>query len=227
MQIAEAMVEVEFEEYRTSEEKQKLYDAVFAKHRITQVKYDSSLIWYGENMDLYMAIYKLVLKDIEKNLAAMSDVKQDPLSGEMSAKDSLDIWIQSDNFMFNSKNRFDRLVFDIKPQQPYISSSSYVLGFNIWGILPSMQNKPRIKLSVVQGDTIISVRQEIQEDGYWETVIKTVETRQVNRIFGYVIMNNAEKFRHIYLDEIKLMKYNKPLQADSVLVEEKLPAQVQ
>ncbi|MDR3266488.1 MAG: DUF4296 domain-containing protein, partial [Tannerella sp.] len=54
MQMAEAMVENEFEKYRTSEEKQKLYDAVFAKHKITQAKYDSSLIWYGENMDLYM-----------------------------------------------------------------------------------------------------------------------------------------------------------------------------
>jgi hypothetical protein len=68
MQMAEAIVSVEYEKYGTPEKKQKVYDAVFHKYGITQAEYDSSLIWYGKNMDLYMDVYKLVLKDIEKNI---------------------------------------------------------------------------------------------------------------------------------------------------------------
>jgi hypothetical protein len=210
MQMAEAIVGVEYEKYRTNEDKQKLYDAVFAKHKITQAKYDSSLIWYGENMDLYMAVYKLVLKDIEKNIAAMGDIRQDPLSGEASAQDSLDIWIQGNAFAFRAEDVFSPLVFDIKPKLPYASGSSYVLGFHVWGLRPFMKDRPRVKLSAVQGDTVIVVRQEIPEDGYWETTLHTLETKPVNRIFGYVFMNNAGTYHRIYLDDIKMMKYNKP-----------------
>jgi hypothetical protein len=217
MQIAEAMVETDYNHYRTNEEKQQLYDAVFAKHRITQPEYDSSLVWYGENMDLYMRIYKLVLKDIEKNIAAMGDIKQDPLSGEMSTKDSLDIWIQKDAFAFKPENMYARSVFDIKPTIPYTQGSRYVFAFDVWGLSPSMRYKPRVKLSVVQGDTIVTVNKEITEDGHFEAVLKTIEARPVNRIFGYIFINHAEKYRHIYLDDIQLMKYNKSLEADSIV----------
>jgi hypothetical protein len=222
MQMAEAMVETEFEKYKTNEEKQQLYDAVFAKHKITQAKYDSSLIWYGENMDLYMSIYKLVLKDIEKDIAAMGDIKQDPLSGEMAAKDSLDVWIQRNAFVFKPRNMLTRLVFDIKPQLPYSHGSIYTFGFNVWGVLPSMKDKPRVKLSAVQGDTVIFVHKEIIGDGYFEATLKTIDTMQVNRIFGYVFVNNAENCHRIYLNDIQLMKYNKPLQLDTALVKEAL-----
>ncbi|MDR2147684.1 MAG: DUF4296 domain-containing protein, partial [Tannerella sp.] len=202
MQVAEAMVSVEYEKYRTTEEKQKLYDAVFDKHGITQAEYDSSLIWYGKNMDLYMAVYKLVLKDIEKNIDLLGDVKQDPLSGEASTRDSLDIWIQDNSFAFAHGTSFAQLIFDIKPQVPYSQGSIYKLDLNLCGILPAMRDKPRVKLSAVQGDTVITVSREIQGDGYHETTLKTVENRQVNRIFGYVFINNTEKFHRIYLNDI-------------------------
>jgi hypothetical protein len=218
MQIAEAMVEIEFEKYKPDEEKRKLYNAVFEKHKISQAKYDSSLIWYGENMDLYIGIYKLVLKDIKKDIEAMADVKQNPLSGEVSTKDSLDIWIQENAFVFKPENMFAWLVFDIKPQIPYLKGNTYILDFNVWGVLPSMRNKPRVKLSAVQEDTIITVDKEIMEDGHFETALKTVDTKQVSRIFGYVFIGNVGNGRRIYLNDIQLMKYNKPLQADSALV---------
>ncbi|MDR0836057.1 MAG: DUF4296 domain-containing protein [Tannerella sp.] len=222
MQLAESMVEIDFEKYNRGEEKQKLYDAVFSKHKITQAKYDSSLIWYGENMDLYMAIYKLVLKDIEKSIAAMGNIKQDPLSGEVSTKDSLNIWIQGNTYTFKPEGMSTRLVFDIKPQMPYTNGSTYIIGFDVWGVLPSMRPKPRVKLSAVQGDTIITVIKEIAEDGYNETTLKTVEAKPVNRIFGYVFINSAENYHCVYLNDIQLMKYNKPLEADTALVVEEL-----
>jgi hypothetical protein len=216
MQMAEAMVETDRNHYRTNEEKQQLYDAVFAKHKIMQAEYDSSLIWYGENMDLYMRIYKLVLRDIEKNIEEMGDIKQDPLLEDMSAGDSLDIWIQRDAFAFEPENMYARLVFDIKPEIPYTQGSTYILGFDLWGLTPSMHCKPRVKLSAVQGDTIVTVNKEITEDGHFEAVLKTVEARPVNRIFGYVFINHAERYWRIYLDDIRLMKYNKSLEADTL-----------
>jgi hypothetical protein len=211
MQLAESLVEVEYDKYRTNEERQKLYDAVFAKYDITQAKYDSSLVWYGKNMDKYMNIYKAVLKDIEANIASMEDVKQDALSGDISLQDSLDLWIQKEGFTFKPTPAFNQLVFDIKPQTPYISGNSYVIEFNVWGVSSRIQEKPRLKLSAVQQDTIVYFDSEISDDGKKMFTLKTIDSLQVNRIFGYIFMNNAKPAHQVYIDDIKLMKYNKPL----------------
>lgn len=209
MQVAEAIVETNSETYGTSEKRQAVYDGVFLKHHITQAEYDSSLMWYGQHMDLYMRIYKLVLKDVNENIAALGDIKPDPLSGDVSAKDSVDIWLYSRKYAFGPERVFSTLSFDIAPQKPYSSGSSYVFGMSVWGVPAHLKHKPRIHLSAVHADTIISVNQEISGDGYFETVLRTIATKQVKRVYGYVQVNMADASYHrIYLDDIQLMKYN-------------------
>jgi hypothetical protein len=226
MQLAEAMVETGYETYRTGDERQTVYDGVFAKHRITQAEYDSSLVWYGENMELYMRIYRLVLKDINDHIASMGDIKPNPLSGDVSAKDSIDIWIYNRSFTFKPEQVFNALTFDITPQKPYSSGSSYVFGMSVWGIAPNLKHKPKIRISAVHADTVISAGRDITGDGYYETVVSTVATKQVKRVYGHIIINDSEAspYHRIYVDDIRLMKYNygsKALtapQADTLLI---------
>jgi hypothetical protein len=225
MQIAEAIVETNYESYKTSDERQRVYAAVFAKHHITQAEYDSSLVWYGENMDLYMRIYNLVLKDINVSIASMGDIKPSPLSGEVSARDSIDIWIYNRSFIFETGRIFNTLTFDIEPQKPYSSGSSYVLTLSVWGVSPYLKHKPKISINAMHNDTIISVNKDITGDGYYETVIRTVATKQVKRVYGYVMMNDADaSYHHIYLDDIRLMKYNYGSQALTAPKTDSLPS---
>ncbi|MDR1380107.1 MAG: DUF4296 domain-containing protein [Tannerella sp.] len=226
MQIAEAIVETDYESYRTSDERQVVYDAVFAKHHITQAEYDSSLVWYGENMDLYMRIYRLVLKDINENIASLGDIKPNPLSGDVSAKDSIDVWVYNRSFTFRPERVFNALTFDIKPQKPYSSGSSYVFGLSVWGIFPNLKHKPRIRINAVHADTVISVNRDITGDGYYETVVRTIATKQVERVYGHVIMNDANASYHrIYMDDIRLMKYNYGSKALTAPQTDSLPSQ--
>ncbi|MDR1098144.1 MAG: DUF4296 domain-containing protein [Tannerella sp.] len=209
MQIAEAIVETNNESYRTGDERQTVYDAVFAKHHITQAEYDSSLVWYGEHMDIYMRIYRMTLKDVNENIALLGDIKPNPLSGDLSAKDSVDVWVYSRHHSFRpERGTLNMLTFDISPQKPYSSGSSYVFGFSVWGVSADMKHKPRIHINAVQADTVISVSNEITGDGYYETVLRTVATKQVKRVYGYILMNDPTASCRIYMDDMKLMKYN-------------------
>jgi len=230
MQLAEAIVETEPEIYRTSDERQLIYDAVFAKHKITQNLYDSSLIWYGQNMDLYMRINKLVVKDIEQRIEALGDIQPDPLSGEVSARDSIDIWIFDRNFSLTPEKTFNTLTFNISPLKPYSSGSSYIFSVNVWGVSPSMKHKPVISIRAVQDDTIISVNTQITGDGYYEAILRTVATKQVKRLYGYMTVNDADNFYHkIYFDDIRLMKYNygsKALTAPTALSQDSIATEI-
>ena len=210
MQLAEAFVEKMPESFPTSDDRMTVYEAVFAKHQITQAEYDSSLIWYGKHMDLYMGIYRLVLKDINANLTAYTAVKPDPISGDVSDSDTVDIWIFDRSHVFKPERVFNTLRFDIFPHNAYSSGSSYVFQLSVWGIPPLLKNKPKIHLSALQADTIISINKEITGDGYYEAVVRTIDSLDVKRIYGYIYLNESDAaFHRIYLNDIRLMKYKK------------------
>jgi hypothetical protein len=207
MHIAEAMIETKYDDYRTSDERERVYNGVFAKHNISQAKYDSSLIWYGKNMDFFMRIYKLVTIDVNESILKLGNIKPNPLSGEMSNRDSIDIWIYNTYYAINDRQAFQTLTFDIEQEKPYSRGSSYVMGLTVWGLSP--ESKLRLGLRAEQKDTIIYVHQDITSDGYYEAVIKTDTTKQVPRIYGYIRMIETDTLYHqIYLNDIHLMKYN-------------------
>ena len=52
--LAEAMIGIDYNAYKSDSMKQALYESVFRKHGITQALYDSSMVWYGKNMDIFM-----------------------------------------------------------------------------------------------------------------------------------------------------------------------------
>ena len=68
MLLAEAMVNVDYNTYKSDTMKLALYESVFRKHDITQAVYDSSLVWYGRNLDIYMEVYNRVLADLNEGM---------------------------------------------------------------------------------------------------------------------------------------------------------------
>ena len=75
IQLAKAMISVENKQFADSLQRAELFQSVFRKHGITQAVYDSSLIWYGRNLDIYMDIYDRILKDLNERQNALGDVQ--------------------------------------------------------------------------------------------------------------------------------------------------------
>ena len=208
MQLAEAMVETLPQSYPNSNEKQTVYDGVFTKHRITQAEYDSSLIWYGKHMDLYMGVYRLVQKDINASIALLDNIRPNAISGDFSDSDSIDIWIYRRSKRFSAVHAFNGLTFDIAPEKPYPSGSSYVFQLSVWGLPPVLKNKLKVHVSAIQADTIVSANKEITGNGYYEAVVHTIDSLDVKRIYGYVFMNETDAaFHPVYLNNLRLMKF--------------------
>ncbi|WP_102408148.1 DUF4296 domain-containing protein [Parabacteroides bouchesdurhonensis] len=207
MQLAEAMIGTDYKKYPDQASKEALYQSVFRKHGISQALYDSSLIWYGKNLDIYMKVYDRVVRDLNKQITNLGDVQAD--AAPSSTRDSVDIWPRRPFMTLSPKAIFNGVVFDIRPEKDYSSGSIFVLGMNVWGINGQMKEYPEIRLSAVQGDTILTVNNKIVRDGYSETILETLPTRKVKRVYGYIRMNSTDScYYKIYLDNISLMKYN-------------------
>lgn len=209
MQIAEAIINQNPSDYPDSEHKEALYQSVFRKHKIKEALYDSSLIWYGKNLDIYMKVIERTEVDLRKTNDLLSD-KLKNKSDEPHRIDSIDIWNASRSMIMEAQKGGNRLVFDIKPQNNYPSGSIFVMSFDVWGLNPTMRQYPEIRLSADQGDTIVTIRHKILADGLQETVLRTLPTKQVRRVFGDIYMegkNNTAAYR-IYLDSLSLMQFN-------------------
>lgn len=204
MMVAEAMVN---NSYYNDTMKLALYQGVFRKYNVTQAQYDSSLVWYGRNLDIYMKMYNRMIVDLDKRIAALGDVQAD--AGPASNRDSLDIWPRRNMFIMEPRSLFNGVAFDIKPEANYSSGSSFVLGVRFWGLKKDVKFKPELRLSAVQRDTIITISKEIGQDGYYEAVLRTMPTRQIQRVFGTIRFENMDSAYHkVYVDSLSLMKYN-------------------
>ncbi len=210
MQIAEAMIGTDAKAYESDAEKDALYQSVFRKHKITQADYDSSLIWYGRNLDVYMQVYDLVLAEMNDRQKALGDVQA--TAAPVSKRDSVDIWPRLTYLTLSPKAVFNGVTVDIKPDKNYPSGSTFVLGLRVWGLNDAMKSRPTVKLSANQGDTTIIVNEKIMHDGYHETVLRTVPTKQIRSVFGSIRMeergNNKDAYFKIYVDSLNLMRYN-------------------
>lgn len=209
MQLAEAMISTDYEKYKDDTEKEALYQAVFRKHEIEQAVYDSSLIWYGRNLDVYMQVYDLVLAELNERQKALGDVQAS--AAPVSKQDSVDIWPRLTYLNFEPRALFNGVTINIKPETNYPSGSSFVLGMRVWGLNDKMKNRPEIRLSANQGDTIITVNDKILHDGYHETILRTLPTKQVKSVYGFIRLDGKDdstSYFRIYVDSLNLMRYN-------------------
>lgn len=215
MQLAEALINADNKTFSDDLHKDALYESVFKKHKTTQTVYDSSLVWYGRNLDIYMKVYDRVYADLDTRLKDLGDVQADAINTTKS--DSVNIWPRRAGLTLTPDALFNGVTFDIQPETPYSSGSSLVLGMNVWGLNGNMHNLPELRLSVDQGDTIITINDRILKDGYHETILKSVPTKQVRRVYGHIRLDNSDpsSYSKVYMDSLNLMRYNYGRLADT------------
>jgi len=213
--LAEALIETNRQVYPDSLRKAALFQSVFRKHNITEAVYDSSLVWYGKNMDIYMQVLDLALNDVNARIRDMGDVQAS--AAPNSNQDSLNIWPRRNYMVLHPKALFNGVTFDIQPERAYSSGSSFVLGMRVWGLTDKMKFVPEIRMAIDQNDTVLYMNEKITKDGYYQTILKGIPTQQVKRVYGYIRMDNTnDNYYKIYVDSLSLMKYNygSPAMAD-------------
>ena len=207
MLLAESMVYVDNQKFRSDTMKQALYESVFRKHGIDQALYDSSLVWYGKNLDLYMKVYERVQRDIEKDINNLGDVQAKATIATVNM-DSVNIWPRREYVEFSPRSLFTGVTFLVQPEMRYSSGSSFVLRMNVWGVNKDKGLVPEIRIYADQVDTTIVVNDRVLTDGFHQTVVKTVPTKNIRKVYGYIRMNNADStYYKVFMDNLKLIKY--------------------
>ena len=206
MHLADAIISSDPYNFQNDEDKKALYQSVFEKHRVTEAVYDSSLVWYGKNLDVYMQVYNMALIDVKKKIEETVVVKPEMvITGN---EEIVNIWSIGRYHSFYPFSLSNSLIFNFKPEEDYSSGSIFVLGLQVMGLISGMQSPVEVHLRAEQNDTTIIMKNSITSDGYHEMILRTLAIQRVKRVYGYIRFNeNVVPYHKIYLNDLSMMKY--------------------
>lgn len=208
MKIAEAMIDFNSNIYRDSLTRDRLFQSVFKKHKITQAEYDSSLLWYGRNLEIYMSVFDQAVKEIDDYLALNKSDDVEVISAGM--EDSVNMWPYKSRYTISSIDMSPLFVFTIKPKTYFDGETTFEFETQVWGMHSGIQSYPELYICLQQRDTMVYLTEPIRKNGTFRVSLEGSPSYPIQKIYGYIYKKPEPTFHKIYLDTISLIKYRTP-----------------
>lgn len=206
MEMAEIIINENPDVYMSLDKKKALFRSVFEKHHLTEAEYDSSLMWYGRNIDIYMQVYDRAIEEVDERIKDMGDMQVEAFDAPYA--DSINVWVDKKYYVFFPKAVSNMVVFDLKPVEPYSADSRFVWEMQFWGLSSDKKQYIELNLRVDQMDTTVMAKAEINTDGLHRLTLHGIPDKPVERIYGYIRMKSSiVPYRKIYIDGLRLTKY--------------------
>lgn len=189
MELAEAYVNTQGSS--SNDERVEIGRRVLEAHGVSEETLDTTLAWYGRNMDNYSELFEKVDAEIEKRRKKYTEIPNDV------NKESDNLWPYMDHLIISDLTEEEGFSFSIP--KPDIDKG-YVLKFSFF-----LPNSTGIK-------GVLGVE---YEDGYGEASIfngsknhieisvQTDSAKSVHKIFGSLLLKDV-KSKPVYIDSIAL-----------------------
>ncbi|MDE6549170.1 MAG: DUF4296 domain-containing protein [Muribaculaceae bacterium] len=195
IQIAEAYERNgDAHEYLNGRDRELIGRGVLMKHGVTVEEMDSTLAWYGRNMDEYSKLYKKIDAELNKR-----QLKYARAAGESENEGSLaDLWPYSRHFVLDQRSLTDGITANIPVTE-------IALGDKLtWKMVVDGASSRNLTLGVdyENGTSDIYHISNKGFDKWVELSLQTDSTLAVNRIFAIADFNNSTN--RVLIDSIQL-----------------------
>ncbi len=121
----EGVVDLQGSHYRNDSVKKVLKQSIYMHHGVTQEDVDTSLAWYGHNIDVYKEMYGMVIKQLEDELND-ADIAADGKSVQVSVVgDSVNVWSELPYRRFSPQSPSDFIRFKFNSDENWEKGDSY------------------------------------------------------------------------------------------------------
>lgn len=203
MYVAESVTDVNRTKYYTAGNdslRKVLKQSILQRHGITQELLDSSLMYYGRNLDKYVEVHDLIVEKLEQRLS-QSDAAMARAGGSM-AGDSVNSWPGAPEVIISRRSPQQMLTFALIPDDNWEKGDQYV-----WSIKTLNMRLPGSWMMAVDYPEGITeyTHGQFQGEGLNQLRLITDSTRMPTRIYGSLTVNPA-RGEIIYLDSINLTR---------------------
>lgn len=234
--LAEATMETDYQNFDSPEKKEAYIHEVFKAHNVTQARWDTSLSWYSDRIDLYLR-----MNDSVKARLKRAQVEIDTKVAQQSMQQtSSDPSLFSDSyippyFSFTWPNTRNGFTFRLDSTEIAALTTQEVFDFSFQtiGIPPKFDSKLTSTLTLVYQDTTLYQHERVTENRNYKIPIdKIIENDTLVQLNGFVHLQHDEKtmprvqLYNIYLGNVDLIQSVDTIENDTLNVEPLLPGEV-
>lgn len=210
---SEAIIEKDYNKYGSIEQKKQMRNAVLRKHGVDQAAFDSSLMWYGHHLPMYIKIYNNVIERLKSEDEAVKVLIAENNSQPLSRPgDSVNIWSKDRFYAFEPYIGRSVLTFDIPADDNYREKDIFILKLK-FSMLPRRNEQyPHVTLAVKhKNDSIRFASTDIKRNG-WATFRVEADSSTISKIYGNIVVPSRPNWIRTYADSISLtrIRYKKP-----------------
>jgi hypothetical protein len=180
-----------------SSAKEKLLNSVFQKHQINAQTFDTSLVWYNQNMEKYLKVNGRV-KERFSSLSDNFKTRIDQAEREKRAAELQNLFPVTTSFFLQSPGFFqNRHVF--KTDSLHLETiRAFYLAFQVLGVRDSVY--PTLTFCLQTGDTVFVNRDTIRAGGAYSRTFSVPAQYTVKEIYGVFSIPDEEKNRILFND---------------------------
>ncbi len=207
--IAEAIIENDYQGFDTPEKKEAYINRVFEQHNVSQARWDSSLAWYSDRIDLYLRMndsVKARLKRAQGEIdAQMALESQRPTFHDPSLYSESYIPLHYSFTSHGIRSGF-RFRLDSTEIASTIPEDTFLFTFHVIGVPPAYPEPPTATLTLTYGDTTLYHSLRLTENrGYRVDASKQIDNDTIKQISGFVnLQTHAGTIPRIQLHDIYL-----------------------
>lgn len=201
----EAVMTLNHSKFPTDEKRRAMREAVFMRHNTTKADFDTSLIWYGNNLDVYMDVYDQVIDRLKKENEAIKElIAQENVQTLTDAGDTVNIWKEQNWHIFDSDKGQNVLAFNIDKDENFERRDHFALRFHAINVPQNSDTK--VYLAVRHNNHIIHYNYGEVRNGWNTLKVQSDSIANLNDVYGYVVMPPRHDKHRMYIDNIELTR---------------------
>lgn len=209
---AEAYIDSHSADFQNDSSKMMLKQSVFMKHGVTAAEFDTSMVWYSKNIDVFLDVHDKVRQRYEEeerqlNLAmgkvtAVGHRRTRGISYK-NFGDTADLWESARQLIVSRNISNSVLPFEIKSNQESQKGDKYCLRMKLTNNKSSVQAFVGI---IYNDETYTCIERRSRVDGWLNVEVQGDSLKNIRKVFGYLKANEVADNVILYVDSIMVLR---------------------
>ena len=198
----ESVVELNRAKYPNDSTRKMMKHSRFLRHGVTQEQFDTSLVWYGHNIEKYIEVYDKVIEELEGEIK-LADVSTDGSRVQMAVVgDSVDAWgdVRFRQFAYGEPS--DILKFNMRRDENWEKGDVYTWRFFVRKRISPMTWTLAADYNDGSTDYLSG---SVNSEGWQEVSFTTDSAKITSNLYG-TIMLQPNLLESAYVDSIMLIR---------------------
>ena len=198
----ESMIDINHNQFSSDSMRKVMKQSVLDAHGVSQERWDSSLAYYGRNIEEYIELYDIVIEDLEKQLKSVNVTSGGENVQMAVVGDSADTWDQPRLRRFSPKQPLDIIKFNLRRDMNWDRGDVYTWNFKaVNGTVP-------ISWTIVAeySDGTSEYKSGTAPSSGWSNLVFHTDSARTTSVLRGVLRMLPGEGESVYLDSISLVR---------------------